>query len=322
MQLKAFPLCGEFLELVYLKDYGCLMIKRKEDGMGEESSAVDAKIKNCFVVTPIGGNETPTRRAADGLIGTVIKPVLEELGFVVHVAHEISLTGSITKQVIDHLLNSDLVIANLSEVNPNVMYELAVRHCTGKPIVTLAEHGTSLPFDISDERTIFYRNDMKGAAELLPALASAVDSVLSVGGRVDNPVTRAQKNVMLLDALTEKDAQEILIGRLDAIESSLGQLISVRNNPPGYSDLDSPESSGLRVVLRGDISVELLRKFSELVFKRVGANLVRQLRRTGLDGKPTLIVIFNDFPRGKVLEVREIATSLGLECSSIRKIAG
>ncbi|WP_210013982.1 hypothetical protein [Pseudomonas palmensis] len=188
-----------------------------------ETGAQIQKNKNCFIVTPIGSSESSIRRAADGLISSVLKPLLAEMAFDVHVAHEISLTGSITRQVVEHILTAELVIANLSELNPNVMYELAVRHCTGLPVVAIAESGTKLPFDISDERTVFYTNDMRGVFELTPALRIAIEGAM-VRTDSDNPVTRVRKNRVLLESLDQGDAKTILIERLDNIESLLGDL--------------------------------------------------------------------------------------------------
>lgn len=182
-----------------------------------------ASIKRAFIVTPIGGADSSTRRAADGLISSVLEPLLSQMGYDVYVAHKISLTGSITRQVIEHLLEDDLVLCNLSELNPNVMYELAVRHATGKPVITIAEVGTRLPFDIADERTIFYTNDMRGVVELSPSLQEAIKATISRPGH-DNPITRVREHRALIESLDQGDAKNILIERLGDIEDLLKQL--------------------------------------------------------------------------------------------------
>lgn len=185
--------------------------------------------KKCFVVTPIGGDNTNTRRAADGLINAVIIPVCEQLGLEVFVAHRIDKPGSITGQVIDHVLNDDLVITNLTELNPNVMYELALRHAARKPVVSLAEDGTKLPFDISEDRTIFYSDDMYGVNILKDRLAAMIKEAMG-DEEPDNPVYRAV-NYQVMKEAAKSDAdgnafENFVLNRFDRLESTLKKLVS------------------------------------------------------------------------------------------------
>lgn len=182
-------------------------------------------MKKCFVVTPIGSDLSSTRRYADGIIDSVIKPVMEPKGYEIRAAHQITSSGSITKQVIERLLDDDLVIANLTELNANVMYELAVRHCVGLPIVAIAEQGTVLPFDISDERTIFYTNDMAGVEELKKHLDKAVEAAVKES-TPDNPVYRVTQHQVLNKATAQGSNDAILFDYLQRLEQSVGKLSS------------------------------------------------------------------------------------------------
>lgn len=192
----------------------------------------DVKKKTCFVVTPIGSEDSSTRRFADGILEAVIVPVLSEHGYEVLAAHQITVTGSINKQVIEHVLYSDLVIANLTDLNANVMYELAVRHCTYKPVISIAEKDTRLPFDIVDERTIFYTNDIAGANELKEMLSAFVKG-MNATTTYDNPIRRVSVDTVYKEAHKPKSNEEYVITRLERLERSIAQidsLIRVQNN--------------------------------------------------------------------------------------------
>jgi hypothetical protein len=110
--------------------------------------------KRCFVVSPISTDGSDARQRADKILKYIIKPTCEELGFKAYRADEMMSPSLISPRVMREILTADLVIADLTGANPNVYYELAVRHFVGKPVVQLIEQGEDIPFDISDVNTI------------------------------------------------------------------------------------------------------------------------------------------------------------------------
>ena len=172
--------------------------------MSEEQKKPKASKKRCFIITPIGDERSETFRMAKGVIESVIKPVLERNGFEdIKPAYEILESGMIGNQIVDRIVNDDLVIANLTGNNPNVMYELAIRHAAAKPIIHICEDGTKLPFDIKDSRTIFYKNDMLGTKELIEDLECFVKEVDYKKEYIDNPIYSGIRIGRILKDLAE-----------------------------------------------------------------------------------------------------------------------
>jgi|GEM_PF-6746538 len=111
--------------------------------------------KNCFVICPIGEEGSEERKHANEVRDKIVKPIVEsEFGYNVVRADEFQVVGQITPQIVNLLVESDLVIADLSFHNPNVFYELALRHITRKPFIHLIREEDKIPFDIKDIRVI------------------------------------------------------------------------------------------------------------------------------------------------------------------------
>ena len=111
--------------------------------------------KQCFVISPIGEPDSETRKRSDQVLQHVVRPAANSCGYKAVRADEIDKPGIITSQVIQHVVNADLVVADLTERNPNVFYELAIRHALKKPLVQIIRKGEAIPFDVAATRTIF-----------------------------------------------------------------------------------------------------------------------------------------------------------------------
>lgn len=110
--------------------------------------------KICFYITPIGEPGSEHRRHADFMMEYIVQPAVKEFGLRVIRADQMSKPGMIGKQVIEHILRSRLVVADLSFHNPNVFYELCLRHATRLPTVQLKREVDTIPFDLNQYRTI------------------------------------------------------------------------------------------------------------------------------------------------------------------------
>ena len=187
------------------------------------------KNRTCFIVTPIGDEMDPIRRHINGIIDAAIHPIIQG-DFNLKVAHREFSSTSIPKQVIQLIYQSDLVIANLTGLNPNVMYELAVRHCIGSPVIIIAEEGTKLPFDIHTERTIFYVNDAQGVLDLQERLAECLKAI-QFNEKPKSPVYDALRAASIENEIIkdinirgEENAAEYLIKKLDDLERAVAKL--------------------------------------------------------------------------------------------------
>lgn len=139
-----------------------------------------------FYVTPIGESGSVQRRHADMFAASIVEPAIAATGLTLVRADQIESPGIITKQIIEYLVHSRLVIADLSFHNPNVFYELAVRHVLRKPTVQIMRKIDKLPFDVSQNRTVII--DEEDKYDLIAKMTTFVsDLSAQVRHALDNP---------------------------------------------------------------------------------------------------------------------------------------
>lgn len=124
--------------------------------------------KRCFVIMPFGvkkdadGNEIDFDRVYD----EVISAAIVSAGLVPVRADQIEAAGSIQRDMFEHIARDDAAVVDLSTLNPNVFYELGVRHAL-RPAVTvlIKSRESTVPFNIHNQRVIDYPSKSGGYEE-------------------------------------------------------------------------------------------------------------------------------------------------------------
>ena len=151
----------------------------------------------CFVICPIGSKGSEQRRHSDNLFHEVIQPALTQLDFPekggIIRADKVENPGIINDQVIDLILNSNLIVADLSFHNPNAFYELGIADHAGKPVILFSRDGDPIPFDKSNDRVIMADlGDYHERISAREAVKRFAEAALEPSHKVSNPVTQAK----------------------------------------------------------------------------------------------------------------------------------
>lgn len=124
---------------------------------------------SCFVIMPYGRKEDPFSGEVtdfDSVYRDLIKPAALELGLDCKRSDEVNQAGLIHREMIDSIINADVCVVDITTGNPNVMYELGVRHAAWKSgTIIIRRRDNRIPFNIAGMRAMDYDID---AATSLP----------------------------------------------------------------------------------------------------------------------------------------------------------
>jgi hypothetical protein len=172
--------------------------------------------KHCFIVMPFG-RDAEEERWFRGWYHTVIQPVVSSCGFDAILSAAEDQPGAINDEIRAHLVFDPMVIVDLGgrlaedPPNPNVMYELGIRHAFGLPLVIMGWEGQKLPFDVSNQRAITTRRDFMDIEPTRQKLSRFIHAARE--GRYYNPMESVGREAAI-DAASEALGEESLLAAL------------------------------------------------------------------------------------------------------------
>ena len=87
------------------------------------------------------------------------------------------------------VVESPLVIADLTGHNPNVFYELAIRHAIRKPYVQMIRKNETIPFDVATARTVRYDFDVDSAQDAIDEITRQIETLESDPTDIETPIS-------------------------------------------------------------------------------------------------------------------------------------
>jgi len=239
------------------------------------------KKQDCFVISPIGDAKSETRKRSDQVFKHIITPSVSKHNYTPIRADLISEPGIITTQVIQYIVDAPLVIADLTERNPNVFYELAIRHAIKKPLIQIIKKGEQIPFDVAATRIIHFDiQDLDSVEQAKSDIENQIININKGDGEFDNPISISLELKILKESGNPE--QMSLADLLSVITDLRSGILSIEKRisdpvnliPPDYFDRI------YRKISRRNISPEIHMLFDEHISElREMIERLRMLRK-------------------------------------------
>lgn len=140
--------------------------------------------KSCFILMPFDPKYIE-------VYTEVYKPVCAKNDLDCWRVDELARPGSITRDIVEGIIDAEVVIADLTGQNANVFYELGIAHSVGNKTIMTTQSLDDVPFDIRSYRVLLYKQSITGSKQLSEDLDKAIKELLAAMERTSNPVQEA-----------------------------------------------------------------------------------------------------------------------------------
>jgi hypothetical protein len=166
--------------------------------------------KKCFVIMPFSETKPEhTKEYWDNHYDKFLKPLIESAPLEAYRVYP--LRSAIVEQIVKDLITAPIVVADLTDANPNVYWELGVRQSFKYGTITIAQQGTLLPSDIVSKGTLYYVSQQST-------------------GYTENIVFVTHFNEALIDCLKSPESPDSVVLQTITGRASLYQIVKKNEN--------------------------------------------------------------------------------------------
>jgi hypothetical protein len=185
------------------------------------------KKKTCFVIMPFSETVTCTKNRWTSIYENMIKPAVtgSKLGFTCE--RSSPRTGNLIKDILNKLDVADVVIADLTDMNPNVFYELGVRHTLRNRTILITQDMKHVPSDLQSYWVVVYKRGRLGNADFKQKMREILREMTKAPDKPDSPVADFLKQTNRTLLSQEKSATS---KKLTALCSELSRNIRTTDN--------------------------------------------------------------------------------------------
>jgi len=112
-----------------------------------------------------------------------VKPTCASMGLTVRRADDFFTAHSVVQDIWKAIVSARLIVADCTDRNPNVFYEIGLAHTIGKPTILLTQKSEDVPFDLRHLRYIAYQLTPRGMKEFEKTFTETLRNVLDMGPR-------------------------------------------------------------------------------------------------------------------------------------------
>lgn len=201
--------------------------------------------KTCFIIMPISDNPNYPKGHFTRVYGHIIKPACVLGGFEPIRADDVLNTNHIALDILKKIIDSDMALCDLSNQNPNVLYELGIRQAFNKPVTLIKDSKTNRVFDIQGFRDLEYDENLRidNVQEIIENLAEIIKITYTERENQVNSLVKLLgiNPAELSDSTNISVETELILTYLSSIDRRLNLIENTSKQQPKYYYREHPE---------------------------------------------------------------------------------